>query len=98
MTEPIYDYDPAQALEGPEAIAVFVADALETGGATDIAKVMEVVVRAKGMAELAVPSVGSGFEQQRWQAASIREGLADTEAANLIAHADIEAKWGVPVP
>ena len=30
MTEPIHDYDPAQALEGREAIAVFFADALET--------------------------------------------------------------------
>jgi|GEM_PF-5749038 DNA-binding phage protein len=30
MTEPIYDYDPAQALDGPEAIAVFIADALDT--------------------------------------------------------------------
>lgn len=30
MTEPIYDYDPAQALDGPEAIAVFISDALET--------------------------------------------------------------------
>ena len=30
MTEPIHDYDPAQALEGREAIAVFFADVLET--------------------------------------------------------------------
>ena len=28
MTDPIHDYDPAQALEGREAIAVFIADAL----------------------------------------------------------------------
>ncbi|EPL3139020.1 hypothetical protein NOX69_005816 [Pseudomonas aeruginosa] len=33
MTEPIYDYDPAQALDSPEAIAVFIADALDTGDA-----------------------------------------------------------------
>jgi DNA-binding phage protein len=26
----IYDHDPAQALDGPEAIAVFIADALDT--------------------------------------------------------------------
>lgn len=38
MTEPIYDYDPAQALDGPEAIAVFIADALDTGDAAHIAK------------------------------------------------------------
>lgn len=53
MTELIYDYDPAQALGGPEAIAVFLADALDTGDAANIAKAMEVVARAKGMTELA---------------------------------------------
>ena len=52
MTEPIYDYDPAQALDGPEAIAVFIADALDTGDAAYIAKAMGVVARAKGMTEL----------------------------------------------
>ena len=53
MTEPIYDYDPAQALDSPEAIAVFIADALDTGDAANIAKAMGVVARAKGMTELA---------------------------------------------
>ena len=51
MTEPIYDYDPAQALDSPEAIAVFIADALDTGDAAYIAKAMGVVARAKGMTE-----------------------------------------------
>lgn len=53
MTELIYEYDPAQALSSPEAIAIFVADALETGDAAYIAKSMGVVARAKGMTELA---------------------------------------------
>jgi probable addiction module antidote protein len=53
MIEPVYGYDPAQALEGPEAIAVFIADALETGDAAYIAEAMGVVSRAKGMAERA---------------------------------------------
>ncbi|QQZ41138.1 putative addiction module antidote protein [Pseudomonas sp. SK3(2021)] len=53
MTEPIYDYDPAQTLEGPEAIAVFIADALDTGDAAYVTKAMGVVARAKGMKELA---------------------------------------------
>ncbi len=53
MTEPIYDYDPAQALEGQEAIAVFIADALDTGDAAYIAKAMGVVARAERMVELA---------------------------------------------
>jgi DNA-binding phage protein len=33
MTEPVYDYDPATALDSPEAIALFIADAFETGDA-----------------------------------------------------------------
>jgi len=53
MIEPVYGYDPARALDGPEAIAVFIADALETGDAAYIAEAMGVVFRSKGMAELA---------------------------------------------
>jgi probable addiction module antidote protein len=53
MSEKIYDYDPAAALDGPEAIAIFMADAFETGNAEYIAKAMGVVARAKGMTELA---------------------------------------------
>jgi len=52
MSEPIYNYDPAAALENEESIAVFLADALETGDAAYIAKAMGVVARAKGMTEL----------------------------------------------
>ena len=52
MSEPIYDYDPAVALESEEGIAVFLADALETGDTAYIAKAMGVVARAKGMTEL----------------------------------------------
>ena len=53
MSNQIHDYDPAAALENEAAIAVFLADALETGDATYIAKAMGVVARAKGMTELA---------------------------------------------
>ncbi len=49
----IVNYDPATALDCEEAIAVFVADALETGDAAYIAKAMGVVARAKGMTALA---------------------------------------------
>ena len=62
MTEPIYDYDPAQALDGPEAIAVSLAAALGTGDAAYIAKALGVVARAKGMTELA-RETGLGREQ-----------------------------------
>ena len=53
MSDKIYDYDPAAALENEEAIAVFLADALETGDAACISKALGVVARAKGMTELA---------------------------------------------
>ncbi|MBK1736214.1 putative addiction module antidote protein [Halorhodospira abdelmalekii] len=53
MSDKLYDYDPAAALESEEAIAVFLTDALETGDSTYIAKAMGIVARAKGMTELA---------------------------------------------
>ena len=48
----LYDYDPAASLDGPQAMAIFMADALETGDAAYIAKALGVVARAKGMAEI----------------------------------------------
>ncbi|WP_028672426.1 addiction module antidote protein [Saccharospirillum impatiens] len=53
MIDKIYDYDPAAALESEEAIAIFLADALETGDSAYIAKALGVVARAKGMTQLA---------------------------------------------
>ncbi|QEP45019.1 putative addiction module antidote protein [Ectothiorhodospiraceae bacterium BW-2] len=53
MSDKIFDYDPAEALENDEAVAVFLADALETGDSAYIAKAMGVVARAKGMSDLA---------------------------------------------
>ncbi|MHB8150839.1 MAG: addiction module antidote protein [Desulfobulbia bacterium] len=53
MSDPLYNYDPAAALDSPEAIAIFMADALETGDTAYIAKALGVVARAKGMTELA---------------------------------------------
>lgn len=47
MTEPIHDYDPADSLVDSEAVAVFLADAYDTGDAAHIAEAMAVVARAK---------------------------------------------------
>ncbi|KRP47872.1 probable addiction module antidote protein [Pseudomonas libanensis] len=47
MTERIHDYDPADALVDSESVAVFLADAFETGDAAFIAEAMAVVARAK---------------------------------------------------
>jgi probable addiction module antidote protein len=62
MTEQLYDYDPAAALNTPEDIAVFVNDAFETGDAQYIAKAMGVVARAKGMSGLAS---GTGLSREQ---------------------------------
>lgn len=53
IAEEYSDYDPADALDSPEAIEHFMADALETGDADYIAKALGVVARAKGMSEVA---------------------------------------------
>ncbi|MGE6606743.1 addiction module antidote protein [Halomonas sp. NPDC076908] len=54
MSKQLYDYDPAAALDNEEAIAIFLADAFETGDASYIAKAVGVAARAKGMSQLAV--------------------------------------------
>ena len=45
-------YDPAIALVDDEEIAVFMADALETGDSAYIAKALGVIARAKGMSAI----------------------------------------------
>ena len=40
MIERTYEYDPADALDSPEAIEAFVTDAFETGDASYIAKAL----------------------------------------------------------
>lgn len=53
MAETFTEFDPAEYLTSPEAIAEFVADAFETGDASYIAKAMGIAARAKGMSEIA---------------------------------------------
>ncbi len=53
MAASFTEFDPADYLTSPEAIAEFMTDAFETGDAAYIAKSMGVVARAKGMTELA---------------------------------------------
>ncbi len=52
MTKKIYDYAPSEALDSEESIAVFIADAFETGDFDYVAKAMKVVARAKCPTEL----------------------------------------------
>ena len=53
MNDNLGSYDPANALDSPEAIETFVADAFETGNAEYIAKALGLVARAKGMTNIA---------------------------------------------
>lgn len=53
MTIELTDFDPAQYLDNPEAIAGYLTDALETGDSAFITDALGVVARAKGMGQLA---------------------------------------------
>ena len=53
MNEPIYDYDPADYLNSPEEIEVFLSEAFSTGDSGYIAKAIGVAARAKGMTDVA---------------------------------------------
>jgi probable addiction module antidote protein len=53
MAEKLTTYDPAFALVDAEELAVFMADAFETGDAGYIAHALGIVARAKGMAQIA---------------------------------------------
>lgn len=51
-----HDYDPADALNTPEAIAYFLEDAMRTGDPAYIADAMGVAARAEGMTRIAKAS------------------------------------------
>ena len=56
MTEQLHNYDPADALDSPEAVEIFMADAFESADANYIAKALGVVAKAKGMSQVAKES------------------------------------------
>lgn len=49
MGEKLTVYDPAEDLDSPEAVEVFINDAFETGDPVYISKALGVVARSKGM-------------------------------------------------
>ena len=53
MAEKLLPYDTAEYLDNDEAIAVFMADAFETGDTSYIAHALGVVARARGMSQIA---------------------------------------------
>lgn len=52
-TKHLTTFDPAELLTSDEALAAFMADALESGDAGYIAHALGVVARARGMTEIA---------------------------------------------
>ncbi|QLF69706.1 putative addiction module antidote protein [Peteryoungia desertarenae] len=53
MAEIVSEYDPAEDLASPDAISVFVNEALKTGDAAYVTHALGVVARAKDMAGIA---------------------------------------------
>jgi len=53
MSKKLTVYDPAEDLGSEEAIAVFMAEAMETNDVAYISHALGVVARAKGMAQIA---------------------------------------------
>ena len=53
MAEKVSIFDPAEALDSPEAIDLFLIDAFETGDPGYISKALGVATRAKGMTAVA---------------------------------------------
>jgi probable addiction module antidote protein len=53
MAEKLTTHDPAAALVDDAEIAIFMADAFETGDAGYIARALGIVARAKGMTQIA---------------------------------------------
>ena len=62
MAGKLTKYDPAEDLDTPEAIEIFLNDAFETGDPAYISKALGVVARAKGMTNVAV-NTGLSKEQ-----------------------------------
>lgn len=54
MSGELYIYDPAKALEGAEAVAIFIADAFETGDPAYITRAMEVGIKALSLVDPAL--------------------------------------------
>ena len=52
MAEQISNYDPAIALDTPEAVDIFLSDAFETEDPSYIAEALGLIARAKGMSNV----------------------------------------------
>ncbi len=89
----LYDYDPAAALDNEESIAIFMADAFETGDSAYIAKALGVVARAKGMSEI---SRETGLSREQLYRSFSEKGNPTLKTTLTVMKAlglDLTAKW-----
>ncbi|MGV0760834.1 addiction module antidote protein [Tistrella mobilis] len=71
MADVLSIYDPAEDLVSEDGIALFMAEALETGDAAYIANALGVVARAKGMADVATKT---GLSREQLHMSFARNG------------------------
>ena len=92
MVEKLTTYDPAAALVDDAQIAIFLADALETGDASFVAKALGTVARAKGMAQIAQRTGLSREQLYRSFSASGNPTLKPTLAVMKALGVEVTAK------
>lgn len=87
MTEKLSPYDPAEDLDSPEAIEIFLNDAFETGDPAYISKALGVIARSKGMTSVATET-GLAREQ-------LYSSLSDNGNPTLKTIIKITNSWGL---
>lgn len=92
MAEKLTTYDPAEDLASDEAVARFMAEAFETDDSGYIAHALGVVVRAKGMAQIAEQTGLSREQLYRSFSANGNPTLKTTLAVMRALGLDLTAK------
>lgn len=86
MAEKLSIYDPAEDLDSPEAVEIFLNDAFQTGDPGYISKALGVVARAKGMTTVA-NDTGLSREQ-------LYKSLSENGNPTLKTLVNIMKSWG----
>ncbi len=92
MNDRLTNFDPPELLDSDEAIAVFMADAFESGDAGYIAQALGVVARAKGMSDIARETGLSREQLYRSFSARGNPTLKTTLAVMKALHIDLTAR------
>jgi probable addiction module antidote protein len=92
LNDRLTNFDPPELLDSDEAIAVFMADAFESGDAGYIAQALGVVARAKGMSDIARETGLSREQLYRSFSARGNPTLKTTLAVMKALHIDLTAR------